>query len=289
MRPGLPLDSDPLLRLSGTPEPPQGFGLTGRKAGCLRAGIFFLPRRRRINYFIRKRMKTACSLLVLIASAAYASASAGPPPFTNGSPLISGVDGSYQATVRGKNLSGIFRFSYSSGNQTDTDSANKYAIFVDGQCYTGDVHAAINTDTVGGVLDTSDAEYGNTASGFFNGDMDQNSAYASFSGEGSLTLVNGDIEADTVNSDTTGSSSIQADDVTGTGTADGSTSTGGSASGGSTSSAVTAIDGAGNGTANVETTANGDQVVVTTETQDPLISTTRDFTFSGVRNSMSSR
>ena len=190
-------------------------------------------------------MKTACSLLVLIASATYASASAGPPPFTNGSPLVSGVDGSYQATVRGKNLSGIFRFSYTSGNQTDTDIGNSYAIFADGQCYTGDVHAAINTDTVGGVLDNSDTENGNTASGFFNGSMDQNSAYASFSGEGALSLVNGTTDFGITTTSTSSTTVVSTTET-------------------SASSEVTA-------------------------SEEPVIFVTRDFTFSGVRNSMDSQ
>jgi hypothetical protein len=63
-------------------------------------------------------MKIAASLLILIAFVAYVQASAGPPPFTNGSPLVSGVDGSYQATARGKNLTGVFRFTYANGVQT---------------------------------------------------------------------------------------------------------------------------------------------------------------------------
>jgi len=235
-------------------------------------------------------MKTACSLLVLIASATYASASAGPPPFTNGSPLVSGVDGSYQATVRGKNLSGIFRFSYTSGNQTVTDIGNSYAIFADGQCYTGDVHAAINTDTVGGVFDTSDTENGNTASGFFNGSMDQNSAYASFSGEGALTLVNGTTN---FGNSTSSASSFSDGSAVGNAATDGtgSTTTGDTAS----STAVTTVDAGGSSGSPVvdsgsaaSSTEAADSFEATTS-KVPVIFVTRDFTFSGVRNSMNSQ
>ena len=63
-------------------------------------------------------MKIPAALLILIVASEYLHASAGPPPFTNGSPLVSGVDGSYQATARGRNLTGVFRFTYSGGRQT---------------------------------------------------------------------------------------------------------------------------------------------------------------------------
>jgi hypothetical protein len=64
-------------------------------------------------------MKIATSFLVLIVAIAHSQASAG-PPFTKGSPLVSGVDGSYQATARGKNLLGVFRFTYPNGVQTSS-------------------------------------------------------------------------------------------------------------------------------------------------------------------------
>jgi hypothetical protein len=54
-------------------------------------------------------MKIAASFLVFLTGIVHVYASAGPPPFTNGSPLVSGVDGSYQATARGRNLTGVFR------------------------------------------------------------------------------------------------------------------------------------------------------------------------------------
>ena len=65
-------------------------------------------------------MKIAASFLVLLLGVVHVHASAGPPPFTNGSPLVSGVDGSYQATARGRNLTGVFRFTYANGVQTSS-------------------------------------------------------------------------------------------------------------------------------------------------------------------------
>jgi hypothetical protein len=159
-------------------------------------------------------MKTAAALLVLLVAALNAQASAGPPPFTNGSPLITGVDGSYQATARGKNLTGVFRFTYQNGSQTSspqlptgdsvgnllTDPYNDYVFFVEGLVFRGLVQANINTSSIAGVLDNGSANvaiFGSNAaglgieeftSGFFNGCMDQNSPFASFHGTGEVTV-----------------------------------------------------------------------------------------------------
>ena len=121
-------------------------------------------------------MKILAALLVLVLASQYLHASAGSPPFTNGSPLVSGVDGKYQATARGKNLTGVFRFTYANGSQTSspqlptgnsvpdllTDPYNDYVFFVRGQVYRGLVQANINVGSVAGVLD-------NGAAGLFNG------------------------------------------------------------------------------------------------------------------------
>src|SRR6476646_11778982 len=112
-------------------------------------------------------MKIAASFLVFLTGIVHVYAGAGPPPFTNGSPLVSGVDGSYQATARGKNLTGVFRFTYSSGRQTSnpqfptgnrvasllTDPYNDYVFFVEGIVYRGLVQANINVNSIAGVLD----------------------------------------------------------------------------------------------------------------------------------------
>ena len=63
-------------------------------------------------------MKFLASLLLLICSVATMLAGAVPRPFTDGSPLVSGVDGNYQATARAKNLLGVFCFTCANGAQT---------------------------------------------------------------------------------------------------------------------------------------------------------------------------
>jgi hypothetical protein len=112
-------------------------------------------------------MKIAASFLVFLTGIVHLYASAGPPPFTNGSPLVSGVDGSYQATARGRNLTGVFRFTYVNGVQTSsprlptgntvpnllTDPYNDYVFFVEGKVYRGLVQANVNVGSVAGVLD----------------------------------------------------------------------------------------------------------------------------------------
>jgi hypothetical protein len=112
-------------------------------------------------------MKIAASFLVFLTGVVHVYASAGPPPFTNGSPLVSGVDGSYQATARGRNLTGVFRFTYANGVQTSsprlptgntvpnllTDPYNDYVFFVEGKVYRGLVQANVNVSSVAGVLD----------------------------------------------------------------------------------------------------------------------------------------
>ena len=81
-------------------------------------------------------MKAAFSLLVLVAtiSLARAGSFAGPPPFTNGSPLQSGTDGTYQAVASGTNLTGVFSFVISGGIQTSDSNAviNSWVFFIDG-------------------------------------------------------------------------------------------------------------------------------------------------------------
>jgi hypothetical protein len=160
-------------------------------------------------------MKILAALLILIVASEYLHASAGPPPFTNGSPLVSGVDGFYQATARGKNLTGVFRFTYANGIQTSspqlptgntvpnllTDPYNDYVFFVEGLVYRGLVQANINVESIAGVLDNGSANvpvFADMAgglgilsfmNGFFVGCMDQNSPYACFSGKGEVTVT----------------------------------------------------------------------------------------------------
>jgi len=159
-------------------------------------------------------MKTVFALLSLIATIGIANAGGfgGPPPFTNGSPLISGVDGSYQATARGSNLVGVFRFTYANGRQVSltnsstvvttnsvlTDPYNDYVFFVGGVSYRGLVQANINQANIDGVLDNGGVNIPNGTdfqgdnpvglttfmSGNFGGTIQQDSSDYFFKGSG---------------------------------------------------------------------------------------------------------
>jgi hypothetical protein len=153
------------------------------------------------------KMKAAFSLLVLIATMnlARAGSFAGPPPFTNDSPLPSGTDGTYQAVASGINLTGVFSFVISGGLQTSDQSTtiNGWVFFVDGNIFQGSVLAAISQSKVVGLLNggatalpfetgeplTLPAAFvvpGNTASGEFSGSISLNSPVGAFDGEGTL-------------------------------------------------------------------------------------------------------
>lgn len=166
-------------------------------------------------------MKYLLCLSGLLVSAAFAQAGGfgGPPPFTNGSPLISGVDGSYQASARGSNLSGVFRFTYSGGRQTSdpqiggvpglmTDPYNDYVFFVEGIVYRGLVQANINESNLAGVFDNGAANIPNYEggtgsgiltflSGFFEGTIDLDAPDAYFKGDGEVATWVGDSATDT--------------------------------------------------------------------------------------------
>lgn len=162
-------------------------------------------------------MKTALSLLVLLVTISFGHAGGfgGPPPFTNGSPLVTGVDGSYQASARATNITGIFRFTYAGGSQSSgtitlsngvlRDPYNDYVFFVEGLVFRGLVQANINSDNLTGVLDEggvnapngigagpSGPPLGITAlmTGWFTGSFDQSSPDYFFKGKGNLQLTN---------------------------------------------------------------------------------------------------
>ena len=147
-------------------------------------------------------MKLAfASLLAIFAAAtAHAGSFGGPPPFSNGSPLVTGVDGSYQATARAENVSGVFRFQYSGGTQTASTTKNSWVFFAGGQVQRGSVTASLDNSSLTGVLDSVAAasstgtngsptlpivllNSGNSASGEFRGKMNPN---GSFSGSGNI-------------------------------------------------------------------------------------------------------
>ena len=152
-------------------------------------------------------MKIPAALLVLIAASEYLFASAGPPPFRNESPLITGTDGIYQAIATGVNLSGVFSFQISGGIQTASANLNinSWVFFLEGQIIQGTVSAAISEGKVVGILDgggipdppiTEDGQLvlptafvipGDAASGKFNGSINYRSPLGAFEGRGVLT------------------------------------------------------------------------------------------------------
>lgn len=64
-----------------------------------------------------KLLPSLCLAASLTFTSAFAGSLGGPAPFQNGSPLSSGTDGTYNASIRGSNLSGVFRFTISGGSQ----------------------------------------------------------------------------------------------------------------------------------------------------------------------------
>jgi len=139
-------------------------------------------------------------LATFAAVSAHAGSFGGPPPFSNGSPLVTGVDGSYQASARATNVSGIIRFQYASGVQTSSTSQNNWIFFINGQIQRGSTVANIDSNKVDGVMDSLSAgsstnsngtialpvvllNANNAASGYFRGKMSLN---GDFNGSGQL-------------------------------------------------------------------------------------------------------
>lgn len=127
----------------------------------------------------------------------------GPAPFRNGSPLVTGVDGSYQATARAENLMGIFRFAYAGGGQTANAGQNSWVFFVNGQILRGNVAAALDNSSLSGILDSESSGLSrdsngsivlpiyifsgaNSAAGSFQGKLSLKSPSGTFSGSGQL-------------------------------------------------------------------------------------------------------
>lgn len=132
-------------------------------------------------------MAVAAVALVSLPIQAQAGGFGGPPPFTNDSPLTTGVDGSYQASARASNLTGIIRFQYSSGNQTSTTARNRYIFFINGDTFIGPVTADISGSSLSGVLEgpnTTTAFADARMNGEFNGKFKTMSGNYSFKGEG---------------------------------------------------------------------------------------------------------
>jgi len=138
--------------------------------------------------------RSLASLLAVFAIAtAHAGSFGGPPPFTNGSPLTSGVKGTYQASARGTGISGIIRFSYSADGNPSAAGLNDYIFFVDGTIVSGITEASIMDTTLAGILGSPNAPtvpptlgYFDALGGAFMGKFNTKSAYYSFKGKGEL-------------------------------------------------------------------------------------------------------
>ena len=153
-------------------------------------------------------MKT---LLLLVSAVALSSLAAnagnmfGPAAFRNGSPLVTGVDGSYQATARAENVTGIFRFAYSGGSQTSNQLQNSWIFFVNGQIQRGGVVANIDNSSLDGILDSQGLvsvstnqtnnslslpyviiNQNNSSAGTFQGKLNLKNPSGAFSGSGIL-------------------------------------------------------------------------------------------------------
>lgn len=181
---------------------------------------------------------TVLALSLVSLSSSFAGGFGGPPPFRNGSPLPTGVNGAYVGAVSGSNMSGVIAFEYTAGVQSGVAARNTWVIFFEGQVYRGVTDVAIADGNISGILGTSTAApVGRTnsssssnstvivgppnfnsastrtqsetlaslvnPSGFFNAKLNKNSPTGSFKGNGMLEGV----FSTTATATTTGSSS----------------------------------------------------------------------------------
>ncbi|MEO6847234.1 MAG: hypothetical protein ABI443_06960 [Chthoniobacterales bacterium] len=140
--------------------------------------------------------------LGLLLSVSVVFAGAGPPPFTNGSPLSSGIDGTYNAIARGTNLTGVISFAIQSGIQVGTVAGNGWTFFVDGQILQGNTTVTISDGDIAGILNGGGIPSalasknltfpvifdvaGNASAGEFTGKLDQTSPTGAITGSGIL-------------------------------------------------------------------------------------------------------
>ena len=133
------------------------------------------------------------SILFAVSSASQAGGFFGPPPFTNGSPLPTGVAGTYQATARGSGISGLLRFSYNGSGNPSVTGLNDYVFFVHGIMVKGPLQANISDDRISGTMDAPTSTGTNPTvadvqvnGGFFNAKIDKDSPFYKFAGKGVL-------------------------------------------------------------------------------------------------------
>lgn len=149
---------------------------------------------------IRAATILAAASALFSASQAEAGGFGGPGPFRNGSPLVTGTDGVYEAVATGKNVTGIIGFIIQGGVQTESASRNRWNFFVDGELLVGQTDANVSDGKVVGILDSSVSGSvsstsngsvtssfivsGNSGAGTFSAKIDLGSPVASFHGSG---------------------------------------------------------------------------------------------------------
>lgn len=157
---------------------------------------------------MKKHLFALCFGLLVFPVVGNAGNMFGPAAFRNGSPLVTGVDGTYQAAARAENVTGIFRFAYSGGSQTSSQVQNSWIFFVSGQIQRGGVVADIQNSSINGILDSQGSlsstgnqtnsnnninlplviiNQNNSSAGVFNGKINLKSPNGAFSGQGSLS------------------------------------------------------------------------------------------------------
>ena len=155
-------------------------------------------------------MKRSIALLMLAFTAATAHAGSFGGPTSLNSSLDTTAEGTYQATVRARNLSGILRFAYNSNNNPVNTSTNPsaYVFFIDGMLVAGTVDAAIMSSKIAGILEGGTVavvspfyfDY-EVPGGSFNASIDTSSANYFFKGKGSLQIFTEATAADPIVSD----------------------------------------------------------------------------------------
>lgn len=154
-----------------------------------------------------KTLLLLASALALSSLAAHAGNMFSPAAFRNGSPLVTGVDGTYQATARAENVTGIFRFAYSGGSQTSNHLQNSWIFFINGRVTLGSVVANVNESKIDGILDRESSTAFATSTGgnstsislpFVQLSDTSDSSSGTFSGKLNLKSPNGAFNGDGV-------------------------------------------------------------------------------------------
>ncbi|MEI8312958.1 MAG: hypothetical protein WCH98_19605 [Verrucomicrobiota bacterium] len=101
-------------------------------------------------------MKRSLASLLAILSVVTAHAGSFGGPTSLNTSTQTGAVGTYQATARGKGLSGIFRFNYNSNGNPVATTANPstYVFFIDGMLVTGTVDASLMSSKIAGIFES---------------------------------------------------------------------------------------------------------------------------------------